>query len=348
MKQAADRTRAAVAVTWRLREPFRFSEELTRLSGWQVETVGGFFPRRQTRLTKALVIWPQYLLVALRLLLRAGRYHRIICWQQVYGIALALAIRGLRLRIDTRIVILTFILTPGKRRGLWRQLIRFALGCTNVRAVVVHNDAELDLYRSLFPESARKFHQATYTAADVPGLARYPILDEGFYLAVGRSNRDYEFLTDYFMHRQDRRLVILCDAPEVRPPGKNVIVLRNIFGARYYDYLSRCHAVLLTFKDPTVSAGQLVFLQALQFGKPIVATRSHCLDGYLEDGRNGLLCDKTADGLDAALRRLQDPSARERLAQAGPADYARRFGFEPLARRVLAIIDETERGVSRG
>lgn len=169
-------------------------------------------------------------------------------------------------------------------------------------------------------------------------------MDEGFYLAVGRSNRDYAFLMDYFASRPDRRLVVLCDAPDVRSVRPNVTVVHNAFGSAYFDYLSRCHAVILVFKDPTVSAGQLVFLQAMQFGKPVVATRSQCLAGYLENERNGLMCEKTHQGLDHALERLREGALYWRLAEAGPADYSRRFGFEPLARSLLTIIHEAERG----
>ena len=130
------------------------------MSGWEVETVGGFFPRRQTPLAKALIIWPQYLLVPVRLLLGARRCDRVICWQQVYGIALALAIRELRLRTDLQMDILALILTPAKRRGLWRRLIGFALNCRNVRTVVVYNDAELG--------STGAFSQRLHTSSSRP------------------------------------------------------------------------------------------------------------------------------------------------------------------------------------
>lgn len=88
--------------------------------------------------------------------------------------------------------------------------------------------------------------------------------------------------------------------------SKNVQVISDAFDERYYRYLSRCHAVLLPFKDAMASSGQLVFLHAIQFGKPVIATRSSCLDGYLIDGKHGYIIDKSECDLDLKVEALED------------------------------------------
>lgn len=330
--------RVAVLITWRPTSPFRFSEELAGLSTWTVDTIGGLFPKRRTLLWKAVVVWPMYTLVPLLFLARIRRYDHVICWQQAYGIVLGCLLRISPFRVASRVHIMTLIVVPGKRRGAWLRIIRFALASKNVASVVVHNEAELALYRALFPQSAEKFRYVTYTAADVVGIDSLQICDDDFFLAAGRSNRDNDFLIRYFAIRPNRRLVILTDVlPEKGTPA-NVTVLVGRYGRDYFEVLARCHAVVMVFEDPTISAGQLVFLQALQLGKPVVATYSSCLQGYLHDGSNGLMVPKSEEGLDNGFRQLDEAATYARLAERGPRDYEERFGFRRLATEMFKVL----------
>lgn len=330
--------RIAVLITWLPSSAFRFSEALEAVSGSSVDTIGGPFPRRRTALRKLLMVWPLYALVPMRFIAKMNQYQHVVCWQQAYGIVLGILLRALPIRVACRIHIMTFIVVPKKRKGLWVRLISYALGCQNVESVVVHNPAELILYRQLFPEASKKFHFVMYTAADVPERTKFVVEDRGFVLAVGRSNRDNSFLIDYFSRRPTKRLVILTDDSVEDDLPENVTVMKGVYGVDYYAVLAKCHAVVMAFKDPTISAGQLVFLQALQFGKPVVVTESECLFGYVEDGINGVIATKSWDGMDKAFQTLEDPGVYRRLASRGPVDYVERFGFHRLAAEMFALI----------
>jgi glycosyltransferase involved in cell wall biosynthesis len=87
-----------------------------------------------------------------------------------------------------------------------------------------------------------------------------------------------------------------------------------------------------------MSSGQLVFLHAAQLGKPVVATRSHALDGYLEDGVDGSVVDKRIEAFRAELAALDDPARHRALAEAAQRRWAERFGFAALARGVHRLL----------
>jgi hypothetical protein len=335
-----------IGVTWPGQRRFAFAEELAHCVAAPVRCVGGWFPRRQTRWTKPLLVWPMFAWVSLKLFALSWRKgRRIVCWQQVHGVGLGLGWRLLELlglRSPAAVDVLTFIITERKRRGVWRWLIAQALQAQVIKSVIVFNEAELALYRTLFPVSAHKMHFVLYSAAEVP-TPPVPIGDDDFYLAVGRSNRDHEFLIRAFAGFPQRRLVVLSDQHELSA-SSNVEVCPNAFGPAYYARLARCRAVVMAFHEPALAAGQLVYLQAVQYGKPVLASVSQCLDGYVIDGRTGLYFDKNAAGLTAALATAEGASWYASAVAACLADYPSRFGFSRLAAGYVRAIQPPGKG----
>jgi glycosyltransferase involved in cell wall biosynthesis len=260
-----------------------------------------------------------------------------VAWQQVYGIALALLIRLLHLRPQIKICILSFIVAPTKQHGFFRYVIDYALHSSCVKSIVCYNEAEMALYKQIFPGVAHKFSAATLSE-DIENIQNYQIMDEGYYVAAGRSNRDNDFLIEYFSKHPDKKLHLITDQTNGTKLPDNVLLLDKTFGHDYLQQIAGCTAVVMAFKDDTMSAGQLVFLHALQFGKPVVATRSKCLSGYILDGVNGLEIDKDESALDIALNRLNVTDYYKSISSNALSDYKQRFGFTQLAKRVVEIV----------
>lgn len=330
-----------VGITWNPRLGFQFADVLAKRSGVKVDVVGAAFPRKQPKLVKYFIVWPLYIWVSFRLFMKSWSYDRIICWQQAYGISLGLLLHALEflgLRAKADIDVLTFILTPAKRRGVWLKILKFSLSAKAVKKVIVYNLAEYELYKQLFPGVSHKFACTLYSAADVPRSFVESAEVGDFYLAVGRSNRDHEFLRDYFAERPDRICHVLTDQ-KLQSRSSNFVVVDGVFGEAYFNYLSRCKAVIIPFLDPTASSGQLVYLQAIQLGKPVLVSVSRCLEGYLLDGETGLFFEKTVIGLDAALDHVEDISWYKKVSENCSADYSRRFGFQKLADDYCSILN---------
>lgn len=327
----------AVLVNWKVKSEFDFSKHLRGMSGWQVKTIGGTFPSNLNKVSKVLLAWPQYVSVPLRLILSRAVYDKVICWQQVYGIVLGFMIRFTKIPIKSDIYIMTFIVVPKKQRGFFYNLIRYSIGCNNVKKIICYNSSELELYRGLFIESAGKFLAAKYSE-DIPDIDRYKVKNSGYFLSVGRSNRDYKFLIEYFTRHPEKTVHLVSDNLKKVCERPNIHVHNNTYNEEYFQLIAECQAIILAFDDVTVSSGQMVFTHALQFGKPVIVTESCCLKGYIVNMYNGIEIRKSIGDLDDAINKLADKNLYLKISENQKNDYKARFGIGRLAKEIFEIV----------
>jgi phosphatidyl-myo-inositol dimannoside synthase len=112
--------------------------------------------------------------------------------------------------------------------------------------------------------------------------------------------------------------------------------------------VAACYAHADLFALPSTGEGfGLVFLEAMAFSKPIVATASGGTPDVIEDGINGLLVPPAdAGALVGALGRLLcDESLRKELGGHGEEIVRRRFRFAAFQSTLARILDESESGV---
>ena len=165
---------------------------------------------------------------------------------------------------------------------------------------------------------------------------------DGFVLSAGRTWRDYPALLAAAGEIR-APIVVICGDRDLRhaaiPP--NVTVLREVPRERYLDHLCRCDAVALPLAQIGRSTGQVVMLEAMALGKPVVVTRSPGIVDYLRDGENGLLVEPgDAAGLARAVRRLLDDGAlADRLTKRALEDVKRQYTFEHHAAAKMAAIE---------
>ncbi len=114
-----------------------------------------------------------------------------------------------------------------------------------------------------------------------------------FVLAAGRTLRDYDLLID-FARELDTPIVIICgqnDLCAIAVPD-HVTVLREVTRETYLDYLRRCAVVALPLLRTNRSTGQVVMLEAMAMGKPVVTTRSPGTTDYVRHAHNGFLVEQ--------------------------------------------------------
>jgi phosphatidyl-myo-inositol dimannoside synthase len=106
--------------------------------------------------------------------------------------------------------------------------------------------------------------------------------------------------------------------------------------------LAACFAACDIFALPSTGEGfGLVFLEAMAFGKPVIGTKFGGIPDLVENDREGLLVEPTAEAISLALRRLlTNRSFREELGARGRERVNREFTFESFQRRLLAIVNE--------
>ena len=117
-------------------------------------------------------------------------------------------------------------------------------------------------------------------------------------------------------------------------------VLRELPLADFRQTLASAAVVALPLLPAPRSTGQVVFLEAMSFGKPLVTTRAPGTVDYLRDAENALLVPpRDPDALAAAVNRLlDDPPFAARLASAALADTLSVFSPDAHALARLAAI----------
>lgn len=182
------------------------------------------------------------------------------------------------------IVYLGFIYT--ERSGRFLTLLRrayFSLLFRLVDVVVCYSSFEKVRYGELFPKSAHKFAFVPF-GLHVPGSIEADASSsvDGRFFSAGRSGRDYVLLTKVFSNLK-YELRIACDLVAVQAgcsKSSNILWLTDCFGDAYLDEIRRASVVVVPLAVEDISAGQMVVLQAMAFGKPVIVTRTPTMLDY--------------------------------------------------------------------
>jgi glycosyltransferase involved in cell wall biosynthesis len=262
------------------------------------------------------------------------------------------AVRAL-FRRPTRIVLGSFILTSrasARVDTLRTAYYRLVLSRTDV--AVVHSRLEVERYRALFPGVKTRFVFVPYSLdiesrerliAEAAARSRGP---RPVVVSAGRSGRDYAMLVEA-MAGVDAELRIVCDYADALPPppyAADVTVLRDCYDERYLHELLAADVVVVPLAATDISAGQMVMIQAMCLGRPLLVTDTPSIRDYVTDGHDALLTPaRDAAAMRDDIRRLlADPALRERLGRNAAETFARNHSTRGFLTRMLSSIGALE------
>lgn len=253
----------------------------------------------------------RYFIFPLKLVLKhPADWDCIVGWQQFHGLNYALWSSLLHRPKKERLIVMTFIYNPkhGLVGKIYHRYVKFCLSSGYVDRVVCFSSQECRTYAKQFglPESLFTSLElgidATEGADVVPHKGTYVF-------STGRSNRDYDFLVES-----------LGDA-----------MLREMAD-------SLC--VVIPLRDTAVSSGQLVVLQAMRMGKPVIVTENDTMPTYIDHGTTGFIVHKDKRQLLDTIRLIDsDKELYERISRNQRAAFTARFTEEALADRLSQVID---------
>ncbi|HTV90557.1 MAG TPA: glycosyltransferase family 4 protein [Stellaceae bacterium] len=251
-----------------------------------------------------------------------------------------------------KIVYLTFIFTR-RSSPLYQKLrimyYRFVLSrCVKI---ICHSENEIALYAETFPSIADRF-EFLPLGMNVGGwrnISIDPIADDLKsrrlrVLSVGRSGRDYPTLAAA-VAGEEFDVTVVCDSGEALRGLREtdtIKILRDCYDADYFAQLRSCDVMVVPLAVENISQGQMVVVQAMAYGKPIVVTRTPTICHYLVDGVEALMVPLgDASALRAALRRLRDdPDLYQRLRWAAREGYVKRHSLAVYTKHLVAAIEK--------
>lgn len=172
--------------------------------------------------------------------------------------------------------------------------------------IICFSSSEPQYYAETFSIPLAKFAYVPLGMARINGVNT---VKGDYVFSTGRSNRDYDFLIEAFSGT-DIKVRIACGGYVYRgdADASNVEVLQGCYGKDMLEEMAHSFCVVIPLKDTHISSGQLVILQAMQLGKPVIVTENDTARNYIENGQTGYIIKKDKKDLLDAIKDLRDNS----------------------------------------
>lgn len=279
----------------------------------------------------------RYFAFPLIFLLSTHIIKEVIAWQQFYGILTSVYARFLKAHFP--ITIMTFIYRPksGVAGRLFHHLVKFGILNQDVKHIIVFSQKEVELYSSLFPEAAKKFVFLPLGISSIrPAFEETHKNSPAYIFSAGRSNRDYATLKKA-AEAASVPLRIAC--PEESSDGFTYTkILTDCFGTHTEREINGSIAVAIPLREEAISSGQLVALQAMRAGKPLIVSAHTSLSPYIKEGKTAIVCHTQSQWEKAITALRENPGLAHRMGEAGQELFRSHFTLYRLGRDLGSLI----------
>lgn len=180
---------------------------------------------------------------------------------------------------------------------IWRR----AVG--KIDRLVVMTRSEPEFLSKAFRTSPEKFRTIRFYTEGAPFEGPN---EEGYIFAAGRMERDFETLL-YALRETGYPAIIVADQSQKEKLEKikpaQVEIFYNIPREKYLQLLRNAKIVVVPLYEGAASRGQVVILEAMKYGKPVISTKVKGTEDYLEHAEDGWFVEA---GNPEALRALFD------------------------------------------
>jgi glycosyltransferase involved in cell wall biosynthesis len=300
---------------------------------------------------KLITYYPAFMRSGLQAILKTRKtpYDLVVAWGGQNGFSYAL-LRSIFGQKSPPLIILSFNL-----QGVLSHFLGLArFGMRSVSRVVVFTPSEVQQYQrllSLGPEAISYCPHGWYDPMRwyVPRETHHAqeLARAGrFIFTSGRSYRDYATLaravegTEVCVKVSSRPF----NLEGLRLPG-NMEAMGWLDYRVAQDYMYECSFYVVPLQSITFAGGDSSLLQAMSYGKAVVATRSPSTETYLEHGQTGLLVEPgDVEGMRYAILHLwQNPEEAARMGKEARRRFEENHTMNKLAERVYAVALEVYR-----
>lgn len=222
-----------------------------------------------------------YFFFPLTIVIKRKKYDKIIGWQQFFGLNIAFWCRLFRLKKRNDITIMTFIYK--KKNGIigtiYHKYMSYILSSKYIDRIICYSKNECKYYSQLFNIKEQKF---IFTHLGIAPISCNDTSNHGYIFAPGRSNRDFDFLSDV-IGDTPYKCIIACDSLKNKVYPPNITILNNCTDENMINVMAHSRCVAIPLKDLMISSGQLVALQAMALGKIIICTCANGITDYVDN-----------------------------------------------------------------
>lgn len=167
--------------------------------------------------------------------------------------------------------------------------------------------------------------------------------NNNYILSVGQTGRDWAVLAEA-VRGLNEQVIVISDKDSIEgivfPP--NTKILTDVPYSEYLELLSNCRLLVVPLKKLVKSTGQVVILEGMALGKPVIATRTTGTVDYIDSGINGIL---VAPEDPVAIRNAIDsvihtPALEWKLSINAWETVNRNHTFDIYVRRILKAAEE--------
>ncbi|MBN1481255.1 glycosyltransferase [candidate division KSB1 bacterium] len=291
-------------------------------------------------LEKIVALWRSYVLTGYSAFLKIRNYDLVYAWHAVMGLVVAFLCRFFHAK-RPKIVIAQLII-PKRPASLNQYLreafIRYAL--KRVDTVIVYSTIEAEQFEKRYGNGSTLF---TFLPLGIELSNHRPASDEHYIFSGGRSNRDYATLVKAVtgLNFKVKIAAQRFNVSELALP-ENVETYFDVYGESFSRLLAGATIVVIPLERADESSGQLVLLNAMAFGKPIIITRSRGVEDYIRDGENVITVPRqNMFALRTELDNLlNSPEERRRLGVYAK-ESVKSFSIAKQAERVARLLDRS-------
>ena len=328
-----------ILIDYNAPDDWEFHKAIEKTTGKKWRVYKAISNENHGGILQKLIRYTKYFLVPMKIAKNHKSYIKVLAWQQFYGLILAFYFRIFHIQNAPEIVVHTFIYKPKKSviGKVYDKFIRYIVTSGYIKSFVVFSENEKKRYVDYFdvPESQFVFETLGYEDK----TQEIEIGEPGnFYLAAGRSNRDYKFLTAAWAGREEQ-LEIICDTLSLKSNSSNIRVLTSCHDNEFFEELAKCRAVIVTLEDTHISSGQLVIIQAMMYGKPVIVTENDTVKDYIDTGKTGMIIPKTEKALADAILSLKDETYYKKISTAERKQYESKFSVYAMGTAIGKLLN---------
>lgn len=224
--------------------------------------------------------------------------------------------------------------------GLKQKLSRLALA--RVSKFVVHSTAEIYTYSNWLNVPCEKFAFVPLQRGDLP-IEETEDTEDPFVLSIGSAKRDYATFFEAIGRLGYRTVVIASELAikDQRIPD-NVQVLHNLSHADCRRYVQRARINVVPINNNKTASGQVTVIEAMKFGRPVIASKCIGTVDYINHGVDGILVEPASvEDLSEAIETLwQDVNFRQRLSISAKDTADRKYSDQAAAESLGRILRE--------